>query len=83
MITDTALQKFLHVRENYDPQGLFPSYKAFVRADRNVRGLKGTLNGAANEAADRAAAGTARDALEAAAKAAVTGPANAAVNVSA
>ncbi|RAH76712.1 FAD-binding domain-containing protein [Aspergillus japonicus CBS 114.51] len=83
VITDTALQKFLLVREKYDPQGLFPAYKAFVRADRNVRGLKGALNGAANEAAERAGTGVARDALDAAANAAATGPANAAVNVSA
>ncbi|RAK71444.1 FAD-binding oxidoreductase [Aspergillus fijiensis CBS 313.89] len=31
VLSDTALARFLKIREKYDPQGLFPNYKAIVR----------------------------------------------------
>ncbi|PYH80560.1 hypothetical protein BO82DRAFT_403344 [Aspergillus uvarum CBS 121591] len=31
VLSDTALAKFLKIREKYDPQGLFPNYRAIVR----------------------------------------------------
>ncbi|PYH40225.1 FAD-binding oxidoreductase [Aspergillus saccharolyticus JOP 1030-1] len=69
VITDTALQKFLQIRDKYDPQGLFPNYQAFVRADRNARGLLrpgalGALKLATNEIATGAAYVAAQGSLD-------------------
>ncbi|KAF9888272.1 hypothetical protein FE257_008842 [Aspergillus nanangensis] len=40
VMSDTALAKFLKIREKWDPQGLFPNYKAFVRAHEKMNKLE-------------------------------------------
>ncbi|KAJ3467746.1 hypothetical protein MRS44_005310 [Fusarium solani] len=40
VLSDTALAKFLRVREKWDPNELFPNYKAFVRAHDKINRLQ-------------------------------------------
>lgn len=37
VLSDTALAKFLNIREQYDPKGLFPNYKAFVKTHAKIK----------------------------------------------
>lgn len=39
-MSDTALARFLEIREKWDPKGLFPNYKKFIETrDKINRGL--------------------------------------------
>ncbi|RSL45663.1 hypothetical protein CEP54_014184 [Fusarium duplospermum] len=40
VLSDTALAKFLKIREKWDPNELFPNYKAFVRAHDKINRLQ-------------------------------------------
>jgi len=35
-MSDTALAKFLKLREKWDPQGLFPNYKKFIETHEKI-----------------------------------------------
>jgi hypothetical protein len=39
-MTDTALAKFLKIREKWDPNGLFPAYKKIVETHDRVNKLQ-------------------------------------------
>lgn len=39
-MSDTALAKFLRIREKYDPKELFPTYKAFIKASEKINKLQ-------------------------------------------
>ncbi|KAJ9642673.1 hypothetical protein H2204_002321 [Knufia peltigerae] len=39
VLSDTALAKFLRIREKWDPKGLFPNYKTFIRAHDKMNAL--------------------------------------------
>lgn len=40
VMSDTALAKFLKIRQKWDPKGLFPNYKKFIEThDKINRGL--------------------------------------------
>ncbi|KAF9774580.1 hypothetical protein IL306_007393 [Fusarium sp. DS 682] len=40
VLSDTALAKFLRIREKYDPKELFPTYKAFVKTSEKINKLQ-------------------------------------------
>ncbi|KAF5575480.1 6-hydroxy-D-nicotine oxidase [Fusarium pseudocircinatum] len=40
VMSDTALAKFLRIREKYDPKELFPTYKAFVKTSEKINKLQ-------------------------------------------
>ncbi|KJK79276.1 hypothetical protein H634G_05516 [Metarhizium anisopliae BRIP 53293] len=40
VLSDTALAKFLKIREKWDPQGLFPNYKALVKTHDKMAQLE-------------------------------------------
>jgi hypothetical protein len=39
-LSDTALAKFLKIREKYDPKGIFPNYKKFIKAHEKMNKLE-------------------------------------------
>jgi len=39
VLSDTALAKFLKIRQKWDPVGLFPNYKKFVAATDKMNAL--------------------------------------------
>lgn len=39
VLSDTALAKFLKIRQKWDPTGLFPNYKKFVQAADKMNAL--------------------------------------------
>ncbi|KAF2220996.1 oxidoreductase, FAD-binding protein [Elsinoe ampelina] len=39
-LSDTALDKFLTIREKWDPKGLFPNYKRFIETHKRVTALR-------------------------------------------
>lgn len=40
VMSDTALAKFLKIREKWDPKELFPNYKKFVKAHDKINRLQ-------------------------------------------
>ncbi|KAH8886572.1 oxidoreductase, FAD-binding protein [Thozetella sp. PMI_491] len=40
VLTDTALAKFLTIRQKWDPNSLFPTYKAFVKTHEKINQLQ-------------------------------------------
>lgn len=40
VMSDTALEKFLKIREKWDPKGLFPNYKKFIETHEKIRQME-------------------------------------------
>lgn len=40
VLSDSALARFLQIREKYDPKGLFPTYKYFVKTHEKINKLQ-------------------------------------------
>lgn len=40
VLSDTALAKFLEVREKWDPWGLFPNYKKFIQTHDKINRMQ-------------------------------------------